>query len=94
MVKLNIKPLGIHTDNILGVSYSLDRVESAKELADELKATLKKNKINYKDFELYHKGTHPRSQELDLYFRNWFFKLGVSDTKYQEYKKLLTVLGK
>ena len=72
-------------------SLSDIRLSPLKEVNDMLIA----DKIqNYKDFELYHKGTHPRSQELDLYFRNWFFKLGVSDTQYQEYKKLLTVLGK
>ena len=26
---------------------------------------------NYKDFLLYHKDTHPRSLELDYYFRTW-----------------------
>lgn len=30
---------------------------------------------NYKDFVLYHKGKHPRSQELELYFHNWLDRL-------------------
>ncbi|QDJ96557.1 hypothetical protein Xoosp13_371 [Xanthomonas phage Xoo-sp13] len=30
---------------------------------------------NYKDFLIYHKGTHERSTELDLYFKNWITKL-------------------
>lgn len=30
---------------------------------------------NYKDFVLYHKGKHPRSQELELYFNNWLDRL-------------------
>jgi hypothetical protein len=34
---------------------------------------------NYKDFILYHKGTHPRSIELDEYFNNWLKKLGVEN---------------
>lgn len=34
---------------------------------------------NYKDFVLYHKGTHPRSIELDEYFNNWLKKLGIDN---------------
>lgn len=30
---------------------------------------------NYKDFLLYNKHKHPRSQELDQYFKNWIQKL-------------------
>jgi hypothetical protein len=40
---------------------------------------------NRKDFELYHLGTHPRSSELDTYFKNWLRKLGISEDTYQEY---------
>ena len=32
---------------------------------------------NYKDFLFYHKGTHPRSRELEEYFKNWFGILGI-----------------
>lgn len=32
---------------------------------------------NYKDFIIYHKGTHPRSLELEMYFTNWLMKLKV-----------------
>lgn len=34
---------------------------------------------NYKDFLLYHKGTHKRSDELDEYFHNWLTKLDCWD---------------
>lgn len=34
---------------------------------------------NYKDFILYHKNTHPRSNELNQYFINWLIKLDVYD---------------
>ena len=34
---------------------------------------------NYKDFTTYHKNTHPRSGELDLYFRRW---LNTLDAEY------------
>lgn len=44
---------------------------------------------NRKDFELYHKGKHERSDELTYYFECWLEALGISEEKYQEYKKLL-----
>jgi hypothetical protein len=34
---------------------------------------------NYKDFLLYHRATHPRSDALDTYFKCWLNKLGVVD---------------
>jgi hypothetical protein len=33
---------------------------------------------NYKDFIAYHKATHARSAELDVYFRDWLRALDVS----------------
>lgn len=39
---------------------------------------------NRKDFEKYHKGTHPRSDELDQYFKNWMERLGISEEKYRQ----------
>lgn len=41
---------------------------------------------NYKDFEIYHKDTHPRSAELDVYFKNWLVKLDIVElyTKWRE----------
>lgn|ERR1044072_4902733 len=45
----------------------------------EVKNMLIADKVqNYKDFLLYHKATHPRSQELDEYFNNWFELLEIS----------------
>lgn len=41
---------------------------------------------NRKDFETYHHGKHPRTEELDRYFRNWLERLGVSEELYQETK--------
>lgn len=37
---------------------------------------------NYKDFLRYHKDTHPKSAELEVYFRTWLDALGVSPTVY------------
>jgi len=39
---------------------------------------------NRKDFLRYHKGTHPRSLELDFYFNYWLEVLGISEPRYQE----------
>ena len=33
---------------------------------------------NYKDFIACHRGTHTRSDELDLYFKTWLEHLGIS----------------
>jgi hypothetical protein len=38
---------------------------------------------NRKDFEKYHKGTHPRSAELELYFKKWLDALDVTEEQYQ-----------
>lgn len=38
---------------------------------------------NRKDFEKYHKDTHPRSQELAFYFDMWLVALGVSEETYR-----------
>lgn len=46
---------------------------------------LKIDKIqNKKDFDLYHKGTHPRTNELTEYFDNWLKRLDISDEIYQQ----------
>lgn len=57
---------------------------------EEVNVMLAADKIqNRKDFELYHKGKHERSDELDQYFKNWLAKLGVSEGWYQEMKAKL-----
>lgn len=38
---------------------------------------------NRADFELYHKGKHERSRELELYFAVWLDALGVKEEHYQ-----------
>jgi len=39
---------------------------------------------NRKDFDLYHKGKHERSDELAEYFDNWFRRLGITEEMYQK----------
>jgi hypothetical protein len=46
---------------------------------------------NRKDFLKYHLGSHPKSQELDRYFRNWLRRLEVTET---DYEKLCEVIDK
>jgi hypothetical protein len=39
---------------------------------------------NKKDFDIYHKETHPRSKELSKYFDNWLDRLDVSVEAYHD----------
>ncbi|GAB4212529.1 MAG: hypothetical protein OHK0022_48480 [Roseiflexaceae bacterium] len=57
---------------------------------DEVQQMLVADKVqNRKDFERYHRDTHPRARELDTYFRNWLAVLGVSEQRYEELVRLL-----
>ena len=38
---------------------------------------------NRKDFIKYHRGTHPRSRELDRYFDDWMHVLGIDTAEYE-----------
>lgn len=39
---------------------------------------------NYKDFITYHRGTHPRSDELDAYFNDWLNVLDVGRCEFDD----------
>jgi len=39
---------------------------------------------NRKDFLRYHLGTHPKSKELDIYFKNWLRALNVTEAMYEK----------
>lgn len=62
---------------------SLDDIQLSplKEVNDMLRG----DKVqNYKDFILYHSGTHARKKELDKYFNNWLKKLEISQESFTE----------
>lgn len=44
---------------------------------------------NQKDFEIHHKGTHPRSKCLAKYFKNWLIILGVVPAEQLAFQKHL-----
>jgi len=46
---------------------------------------------NRKDFELYHEGKHPNSDDLAQYFRNWMDKLEIKEHRYQYFKEKLII---
>lgn len=46
---------------------------------------------NRKDFELYHRMTHPRAKDLEQYFQNWLSALGVSEARYEKLVKQINL---
>lgn len=44
---------------------------------------------NFKDFEIYHKGVHKRSYELNKYFIDWLIRLGIEGDQYAEFVRRL-----
>jgi hypothetical protein len=63
--------------------HSLDDLQLSP-LADVQQMLIADKVQNRKDFERYHRDTHPRAQALDQYFRNWLAALEISETRYQE----------
>jgi hypothetical protein len=74
--------------------YLSDKVGSGQEIRlsplREVNDMLIADKVqNRKDFVTYHKGTHPRSVELNLYFNEWLCRLGVDEANYQNLCKII-----
>jgi hypothetical protein len=88
--------LAMEYRNIANAYLSHRHIESASEIAlspiEEVNHMLRADKIqNYKDFITHHRGTHPRSAELDRYFRLWLERLDVSLDIFDEWRTRLTV---
>ena len=76
--------LAMEYRNIANQYLSYRKIKSIDEISlsplKEVNEMLIADKIqNYKDFLIYHKDTHQRSDEIDEYFRNWLAKLEIYD---------------
>lgn len=60
---------------------SLIELSPLKDVNDMLIADKVQNK---KDFDIYHKGNHKRSGELNIYFNNWLTRLNITGLRYLE----------
>ncbi len=65
--------------------YQVDNPENIylgplKDVRDMLVADKVQNR---KDFLKYHFGTHPKSKELDVYFKNWLRRLEITESMYE-----------
>lgn len=86
--------LSLEYRNIANAYLSKRSVDSLEDVAlsplHEVNDMLIADKVqNYKDFLIYHLGTHPRSDILVNYFNNWLKKLHCEDAFawYVEYSK-------
>lgn len=80
----NVANRGLHCYQVADPSKIY--LSPIKEVNDMLIA----NKVqNRKDFLIYHYGTHPKSKELDEYFKNWLTALGVNEDRYKELVDLI-----
>ena len=78
--------LAIEYRNIANATLSPRLIASADDIPlsplDEVNDMLRADKVqNWKDFVRHHKGTHPRSVELERYFRLWHSRLGLSQAR-------------
>ena len=83
-VSEHVMILAMEYRNIANQYLSHRKIESINEIKlsplPNVNLMLRADKIqNYKDFLIYHKDTHPRSTELDQYFKNWFRALDIND---------------
>lgn len=84
-----ILALAMEYRNIANSYLSHRKIKTIKDIAlspiADVNAMLIGDKVqNYKDFLIYHYGTHDRSNELDKYFKNWLKKLDISQEKFEQ----------
>ncbi len=87
--------LALEYRNIANATLSPRLVNSADDIPlsplDEVNDMLRADKVqNWKDFAAHHRGTHPRSAELERYFHLWHERLGLSP---ERVKALVKVAG-
>lgn len=68
-----------------------DIAEIRISVLEEVNQMLIADKVqNYKDFRLHHLESHPRSSELDAYFRNWLTRLDIAMKQFEDWESRLT----
>lgn len=70
-------------------AYLSDKMDAPYDISIKLSPLFEVNEMliadkvqNRKDFITYHKSTHTRSAQLDLYFKNWLDALNIDDQAY------------
>lgn len=81
--------LAIEYRHIANATLSTRAIATASEIPlsplSEVNDMLVADKVqNRADFILHHRGTHPRSAELDRYFQLWLERLGIDEARYEE----------
>jgi hypothetical protein len=81
--------LAMEYRNIANATLSPRPITSAADIPlsplEEVSQMLVADKVqNRKDFLMHHRGTHPRSAELDRYFALWLERLGVTEARFAE----------
>ncbi len=84
---VHVAALAVEYRSIANATLSTRPIESPEEIRlsplREVSDMLIADKVqNRADFVRHHLGTHPRSEELDRYFRLWLRRLGVDEAKY------------
>lgn len=78
-------------NSYLSYKYRSEADEVPLSSEEEVNTMLVANKVqNRKDFELYHKGTHSKSDLLDGYFKNWLRALNIDESEYDHLKSIIT----
>jgi hypothetical protein len=91
---VEVRTLAVEYARVANTALSTRVLASAAEIElsplEDVNAMLVADKVqNRKDFIAHHRDTHPRSAELDRYFRLWLERLGISETRYVELTAIL-----
>ena len=86
--------LALEYRNIANATLSPRLIAGKEEIPlsplEEVNDMLRADKVqNWKDFALHHRGSHPRSVELERYFKLWHARLGLSQARVAELIKLV-----